>query len=72
MASEVLESLKKINENQIFQEYRNKHHLSKINFSQEDVSEIFNHLIHICNVVLNGQKILFVESRFDDSAMIEG
>lgn len=72
MASEVLESLKNINESQIFQEYIDKHHLSEINFSQEDVSEVFNHLIHICNVVLNGQKILFVESRFDDSAMIEG
>jgi predicted ribosome quality control (RQC) complex YloA/Tae2 family protein len=72
MASDVLESLEDINESRIFQEYRDKHHLSEINFSQEDISEVFYQLIHICNVVLNGQKILFVSSRFVDSAMIEG
>ncbi|MED1470072.1 hypothetical protein [Bacillus salipaludis] len=72
MASEVLESLENIYESRIFQEFRDKHHLSEINFSQEEVNEVFNHLIHICNVVLNGQKILFVSSMVDDSAMIEG
>ncbi|NRD78527.1 hypothetical protein HPT25_16915 [Bacillus sp. BRMEA1] len=71
IASQVLESLENINESRIFQDYRDKYHLSEINFSKEDVSEVFNHLIHICNVALNGQKILFVSSRFDDSAMIE-
>jgi hypothetical protein len=72
LASVALTSLEHKNESPIFQEYRNKYHLSEINFSQEDVAEVFNHLIYLCNVVLNGQKILYVWSGYDDSAMIEG
>jgi hypothetical protein len=72
MASGLLTLLEKINGSQIFQEYRDKHYLSENHFAKEDVCEVFNHLIHLCKVVLNGQKLLFVESRFDDSSMIEG
>ncbi|NRD79904.1 hypothetical protein HPT25_21450 [Bacillus sp. BRMEA1] len=69
-ASVLLVSLE--NKSLIFQEFRDKHNLSEINFFQDDVNEVFNHLIYLCDVVLNGQKILYVSSGYDDSAMIEG
>ncbi|PGY07782.1 hypothetical protein [Bacillus sp. AFS031507] len=71
-ASGVIVSLKNKNESPIFQEYRRTHHLSEMHFSQEDVNEVFNHLFYLCDVVINGQKILYVSSGYDDSAMIEG
>lgn len=71
-AAKGLETLGNENESPIFQEYRTKHHLSENDFSQEDVYEVFNHLIYLCDVVLNGRKILYVSSGYDDSAMIEG
>ncbi|MFD0824497.1 hypothetical protein ACT8ZR_02355 [Neobacillus sp. M.A.Huq-85] len=53
-ASGVLVSLKNKNESTIFQEYRRTHHLSELDFSQDDVNEVLNHLFYLCDVVLNG------------------
>ncbi|MGE8204688.1 hypothetical protein ACQKP0_08995 [Heyndrickxia sp. NPDC080065] len=72
LACSVLKSLENQKANQIFQEYRNRLKLTEDNISQEDVSEVFHHLIHLCNIVLQGQKLLYVSAGFDDSALIEG
>lgn len=71
-ANAVLVTLENNYDSPIFQEYCRRHHLTETDFSQEDLSEVFNHLIYLCNVVLNGQKILYVSSSYDDSAMVEG
>jgi len=60
------------NFNTIVQDYRNKLNLSENEFSQDDVSEVFHHLIHLCNTAIDGQKILYLSVGYDDSAFIEG
>lgn len=67
----LLKSLESESICQISQNYRDIFHLNEIDFSQEDVKEIFQHLIHLCDTVLNGKKILYVSASYDDSAFIK-
>ncbi|MBV7509796.1 hypothetical protein KW850_32530 [Bacillus sp. sid0103] len=72
IANTILMSLENKKINETIQVFRDMFNLTEIDISKDDVSEVFQHLVHLCNIALKGQKMLYVLVGFDDTNFIEG
>lgn len=66
LANKALNTVKDKNNTKIFDNYRNKN-----DFVKEDVVEILQHIIYLCNMAIKGQKLLYIATGYDDSTFIE-
>ncbi|WP_088068174.1 hypothetical protein [Gottfriedia luciferensis] len=71
-ANTVLKSFEIKNINETIDAYIDRCNLTEIDISKDDVSEVFQYLVHLCDIALKGKKILYLLVGFDDTNFIEG